>query len=154
MNDHFFAGANMSILYKQISTGLFLLVTMLLSACQTVESNHPPDNAKDVLFAQQLWEVMKDNRLVGNQAITLQPFFGGAKPHGMILEIYSHQLMMGKHNGFLVLKRNYNGDDVSIENVSKNRSKYLSSITIMYQREDGYDKDNLRAPLLILCCAD
>jgi hypothetical protein len=95
------------------------------------------------MFAHQLWRAMEENHLVGKQAIPLQPFFGGAKPHGMILEVYSHRLKVGKHDGFLVLKRNYNGDDVSVENVSRNRAKYLSSITIMYQREAGYDEDNL-----------
>ena len=130
-------------LYKNIYSIIFLLAITLLSACQSSVSTVPSDNAKDVLFAQQLWKVMEGKHLVGHQAIPLKPFFGGAKPHGMILEIYSHQLMMGKHNGFLILKRNYNGDDVSVENVSRNRAKYLSSITIMYQREAGYDEDNL-----------
>jgi len=133
----------MTPLYKNLRTSFFLVIVMLISACQSSVTPRPPANSEDVMFAHQLWKVMAKNHLVGKQAIPLQPFFGGAKPHGMILEVYSHQLVMGKHNGFLVLKRNYNGEDVSIENVSRNRAKYLSSITVMYQREAGYDEDNL-----------
>ncbi|VAW57678.1 hypothetical protein MNBD_GAMMA07-1101 [hydrothermal vent metagenome] len=116
---------------------------MLLSACQSSVTAPPLNNSDDILYAQKLWNVMQKNHLVGEQAMLLQPFFGGAKPHGMILEVYSHLLTVANHKGFLVLKRNYNGDGVSVENVSKNRAKYLSSITIMYQREAGYDEDNL-----------
>jgi len=47
------------------------------------------------------------------------------------------------HSGFLVLKRNYNGKGVSIATVRQNRKKHLTSITVMYQREPGYDEDNL-----------
>jgi len=121
-----------------------LITTMLLSACQEgMKNNHMTRNNDDILYAHQLWKVMENNQLVGTQAKPLEPFFGGAKPHGMILEIHSNSLKVRQHSGFLVLKRNYNGEGVSVDNVSKNRSKYLSSITIMYQRESGYDEDNL-----------
>jgi len=133
----------MQPLYKFLRTIFFLSVAALINACQSSVIPHPPATYEDIVFAHQLWQSMTENKLVGKQAIPLKPFFGGAKPHGRILEIYSHQLKVGKHYGFLVLKRNYNGNDVSIKNVSKNRIKYLSSITIMYQRETGYDEDNL-----------
>jgi len=133
----------MQALYKILRTTFFLAAAVLINACQSSVTSHSPATSEDIIFAHQLWKVMAENNLVGKQAIPLKPFFGGAKPHGMILEIYSHQLKVGKHYGFLILKRNYNGDGVSIGSVSKNRIKYLSSITIMYQREAGYDEDNL-----------
>lgn len=136
-------GITMKPRYIIIRTGCILIITLLFSACQGTTKIHSPADTQDILFAHQLWKVMEKNQLVGIHAIPLQPFFGGAKPHGMILEIYSHRLKVAEHDGFLVLKRNYNGEGVSVENVSKNRSKYLSSITIMYQREPGYDEDNL-----------
>lgn len=115
----------------------------MLAACSVPERPRPFAGDRDIEFAEKLWAVMEKNRLAGPKAVALKPFFGGAKPHGMILEIYSHQLTVGQHKGFLVLKRNYNGKDVSVENVSNNRSRYLTSITVMYQREPGYDSDNL-----------
>jgi len=129
--------------YIIIRTGCLLIATLLFSACQSTKNIPSPADTGDVLFAHQLWKVMEKNQLVGDHAMPLQPFFGGAKPHGMILEIYSNPLKVAEHDGFLVLKRNYNGEGVSVENVSKNRRKYLSSITIMYQREPGYDEQNL-----------
>lgn len=124
-------------------TGIILLLLMPISSCQTSTDNTLLSYTEDVLYAQQLWQAMAKQNLVGEQAIALKPFFGGAKPHGMILEIYSRAFKMGDYTGFLVLKRNYNGEGVSIESVSKNRKKYLSAITIMFQREAGYDNDNL-----------
>ena len=133
----------MKSLYRLYRTGLFVFAATLVTACQGVPDSNLTSTGEDALFAQQLWDVMEGKRLVGRQAKQLDPFFGGAKPHGMILEILSQPMKKGQHSGFLVLKRNYNGDDVSVENVRKNRRKYLSSITVMYQREAGYDEDNL-----------
>jgi len=120
---------------------IFLLV--FTASCQTSAGKTDKSNHDDVNFAQKLWRSMEKKNLVGHQAIPLEPFFGGAKPHGMILEVYSNMLAVGDHTGFLVLKRNYDGVGVSVERVRKARTKYLSSITIMYQREPGYDDENL-----------
>ena len=85
---------------------------------------------------------MKKQRLVGPQARKLMPFLGAAPPHGWILELASQILNVGQHRGFLVVKKNYNGDNLRVEDVEENRAKYLASITVMYQREAGYDIDN------------
>jgi len=114
-----------------------------MTACQSNPQPRAFSGSADVLFAHQLWQAMEAKHLVGKQSIPLTPFFGGAKPHGMILEIYHHKLTVGNHKGFLILKRNYNGKGVSVKTVSRNRKKYLTSITIMYKREAGYDEANL-----------
>ncbi len=85
---------------------------------------------------------MEDDRLVGDKGRELEPFFGGAKPHGMILELVYRNIQVNNHDGLIVVKKNYDGIDVTVESVRDNRSKYLSSITIMFQRESGYDNDN------------
>ena len=102
----------------------------------------PMGTESDIAYAEELWLVMEAEALVGDNADPLEPFFGGALPHGMILEIASRDLTIEDHTGFLVIKKNYNGADVSVENVTKDRSKFLSSITVMYRREEGYDSDN------------
>ena len=107
------------------------------------QAGEPPmGTAADVAYAHVLWRTLAVAGLVGPQARPLKPFFGGAKPHGMILEVSYRDLLVGAHTGFLVLKRNYNGEDVSVENVTRDRARYLTSITVMYRREKGYDPDN------------
>ncbi len=102
----------------------------------------PMGTTIDVAYAARLWRVMTAARLVGVNASPLKPFFGGAKPHGMILEIGYKNIQVDDHTGFVVVKKNYDGEGVSEAAVARNRAKYLSSITVMFQREAGYDEDN------------
>jgi hypothetical protein len=97
---------------------------------------------EDITYAGKIWSTMEIERLVGENEARLKPFFGGAKPHGMVLELVYKNITVNNHDGFIVVKKNYDGMDVTVESVKNNRAKYLSSITIMYQRESGYDKDN------------
>jgi len=122
---------------------VLIFLSIFIISCHTSIAEKNRSNKSEVTFSKQLWKSMEEKNLVGDQAIPLKPFFGGAKPHGMVLEIYSNMLKVGDHAGFLVLKRNYDGVGVSVKNVRNDRKKYLSSITIMYQREPGYDEDNL-----------
>ena len=102
----------------------------------------PMGTPADVAYAGDLWRALVAVQLAGKRARPLKPFFGGARPHGMILELTYRNLRVGEHAGFLILKRNYNGEDVSVENVARDRARYLGSITVMYRREKGYDPDN------------
>lgn len=122
---------------------IFILLNII--SCQIdrpTKPNLPMGLADDVIYAQKLWATMVREKLVGKDAHPLKPFFGGAKPHGMILEIAHQTITLGNHSGFIVVKKNYDGKEVSVENVESNRSKFLSSIAVMFQREPGYDKDN------------
>jgi len=98
--------------------------------------------SEDITYAELIWNEMKIERLVGKNEVELKPFFGGAKPHGMVLELAYQNIAVNDHDGFIVVKKNYDGVDVTVASVTLNRPKYLSSITIMYQGESGYDKDN------------
>jgi hypothetical protein len=129
-----------------ILTGLLFFI--LLASCVTREILDAGENApsfgtdEDVIYAEKIWSVMEHDRLVGDEGRELEPFFGGAKPHGMILELVYRNIQVNSHDGLIVVKKNYDGIGVTVESVKGNRSKYLSSITIMYQRESGYDNDN------------
>jgi len=102
----------------------------------------PMGTHADVAYARKLWDALTSVALTGPRARPLKPFFGGAKPHGMILELTHRDLTVGGHSGFLVLKRNYNGPGVSVAKVAADRARFLSSITVMYRREKGYDPEN------------
>ena len=98
--------------------------------------------ADDVAFATALWQAMVAARLVGPDEKKLEPFYGGAKPHGMILELAYQDLEVDGHTGFIVVKKNYDGPSVSEETVARSRARYLSSINVMFKRKVGYDPDN------------
>ena len=103
----------------------------------------PMGTAEDITYAKQLWNTMKVEKLVGSNATKTKPFIGAARPHGWILELLYQNISVGTHTGFIVVKKNYNGSGVSVDTVEADRARYLSSITIMVQREAGYDEDNL-----------
>lgn len=98
--------------------------------------------ADDVTYAATLWRAMVTARLVGPDEKKQEPFFGGAKPHGEILEIAYQNLEVDGHTGFIVVKKNYDGAGVSEEAVARDRASFLTSITVMFEREAGYDPDN------------
>jgi hypothetical protein len=127
----------------------FLFVILL---CSCVVNGNPSSNSRedvptfgtneDIDYAEKIWNIMEVERLAGENEVKLEPFFGGAPPHGMVLELVYRNIFVNNHDGFIVVKKNYDGVDATVESVTRNRSKYLSSITIMYQRESGYDKEN------------
>jgi len=132
-----------------------LLTAVLLVGCQNsqpstsnaqekplITENSPYGTANDIAYATHLWKAMSEAKMVGPDAKESEPFFGGARPHGMILELTSDNVKVDRHVGFAVVKKNYNGEGVSVDAVKRNRQQYLSSITVMYQREPHYDDDN------------
>ena len=93
----------------------------------------PFGNMDDVSYAKNLWnklEVMGYNSKPSK-------LYTGSPPHGKVREV-----LEGKIDGnLIVLKRNYGGKGVSIDNVSSNRAKYLKAITVMAKRP-GYDPED------------
>ena len=117
-----------------------LLTTLLLSCTRLMHS--PAGTPGDIAYAQQLWTVLAQEQMVGKHAKLLQPFIGAARPHGAVLEVDSRMITVAGHNGFVIVKKNYRGNQLSVDDVIKDRAKYLSSISVMFQREAGYDRDN------------
>lgn len=98
---------------------------------------NPPDTAD----AKQLWKAMVAAKLVGERAFLSTPY-KGIFPHGDFLDTVDGFLTVGKHTGRLIIKRNYGGEGVTREMVSDRPYKYLKAVTVMYQREQGYDSEN------------
>lgn len=115
-------------------------------ACQGIMGRMetmPMGSTEDIAYANRLWSALETERLAGPNAKNAKPFVGAARPHGWILELLHQNITVGSHTGYVVVKRNYDGPDVSVATVEKDRARYLSSVTIMFQREAGYDEDNL-----------
>lgn len=121
---------------KRLTLGALVAGTMLISGCSTMKMmvDRPFGNSVDVAESEVLWKQLQADGY--NTAEST--LFEGNTPHGKIVEA-----LEGKINGKTVLvKRNYNGDDITIDKVKENRSKYLSAITVMQKREAGYDEEN------------
>jgi len=101
----------------------------------------PFGGESDMAYAADLWAVMDEMSLVGDGMIRSFPYEGIA-PHGMMLETFYANATVGGHTGKLVVKRNYGPEGVEIDQVLAEPEKHLGAITVMYQREDGYDADN------------
>jgi len=127
---------------SRLRAGLVLSLIILCSSCQGFTSagaDQPAGSPADVSYARRLWAAMEAEKMVGAQARHLEPFIGAARPHGWILEIDHRNIVVDGHTGFLVMKNNYNGTDLTVAQVEADRARYLSSVTVMYQREAGYD---------------
>ena len=115
-------------------------ITLMVSCTSLV--NRPAGTADDIAYAGQLWSVLEQEHMVGRQARALKPFIGAARPHGWVLEVESGTVNVAGHNGFVVVKKNYEGSHISVEDVERDRAKYLVSISVMFKREAGYDPED------------
>lgn len=67
--------------------------------------------------------------------------FVGNRPHGSIQESIATEAIIDGHKGRLIVKQNYGGEGkLTPEDVYKaGENEYLEAVTIMFQRESGYD---------------
>ena len=66
----------------------------------------------------------------------------GGSPHGKWVRLYSTWVKVKGKSHPIIVKDNYGGRGVTVERVKKDRKKWLKAVTIMLQRQPGYDKDN------------
>ncbi|WP_233252598.1 hypothetical protein [Maritimibacter sp. 55A14] len=111
-----------------------------LSAASTLHAQSAGTEA-DIADAQSVWNAMTEAGLAGPGAIMTLPY-DGTEPHGMQLETFFSEATADGHSGLLVVKRNYGPEGVSAEDVLADPDAHLAAITVMFQREDGYDPDN------------
>ena len=95
----------------------------------------PFGGVSDVAYAKMLWKKIEEK---GLNSIPSNLYIGG-KPHGAVREVLE-AIIDGKR---VIVKRNYGGAGVSLENVAKDRAKYLKAVTVMAKREKGYDPKNM-----------
>lgn len=115
-------------------------LAMTASIVSPVKAQDAPfGDADNVNYAQTLWGLMEEARLVGDDSIKVRPFEGN-EPHGTVQEVLATTITVDGHTGRLIVKRNHASD--SVEAVYDDPIGALDAITIMFKREDGYDADN------------
>ncbi len=93
----------------------------------------------DVSFANSLWTSIQ-----GYENWKLKSdFYPGASPHGAVLRMYYNVVNVNGEPRHVIIKDNYGGEGANPETVAKNPSQYLGAVTIMVQREEGFDPDNM-----------
>ena len=119
-----------------------LIAAMSLSATMGLHAAELPFSGPDsVDYSKDLWAAMTSANLVGANANNPQPY-KGVHPHGAVLTTATSEATVGGHTGKVVVKKNFGGEGVSIDSVASDPAKYLKAVTVMFQREDGYDADN------------
>lgn len=119
----------------------FLAVCAISTRAQdpsAMGGDKPFGGSKDVAFAKQLWKAMD-----GYKHWKLDTgVYKGQSPHGKYVRLYSTWVKVDDRSFPIIVKENYGGRGVSVKAVKKDRKAWLKAITIMLQREEGYDKDN------------
>jgi len=122
-----------------------ILATALFAAAFTplgaIAQDAPFGGEDDIAYAGLLWEVMEDARLVGDNALYGYPY-AGIEPHGFLLETFYEEATVDGHTGTLVVKRNFGPEGVETDTVIGDPDGSLAAVTIMFQREAGYDEEN------------
>ena len=120
----------------------FIAITLFSLLFPFLVNAAPFGNPADVTDAQKVWKASVDAGLVGDGAIVTRPY-KGMPPHGLILELLEKKdVTIDGHKGALVVKKNYGGNGLTIDDVIGSPGKYLKAVTIMFKREAGYDDEN------------
>ncbi|XOV80999.1 MAG: hypothetical protein ACFHVJ_08615 [Aestuariibacter sp.] len=119
--------------------GLMLLFPVAHVVAVTKEAGRPVDDA----YAEKVWRYMIENELVGESRMRTFPFVG-LRPHGSIQDVITTKATIAGHEGRLIVKHNYGAkDDLTVKQVYASEQKEnLEAVTIMFQRETGYDAEN------------
>lgn len=127
--------------------GLFSLVPASAETTDKPETTTQSGMPEDDAYAAKVWEYMVANKLVGDNRIRSYTF-EGTRPHGSIQDVVIiQQADIDGHTGRLIVKHNYGSKDEEKKLTPKevykgSQAENLEAVTIMFQREAGYDPDN------------
>jgi len=99
----------------------------------------PFGGKEDVAFANDLWKAMKD---YSDKWLMKSDFRIGLSPHGDFIRLYYNVVNMNSKPYHVIVKDNFGGEGATMESVSESPSKYLVAVTVMVQREKGYDTED------------
>ncbi len=98
----------------------------------------PFGEQEDIDFAGAVWKAMDGYGMWKMQS----DVYPGGTPHGMFVKLYYNMVTIDGTPYHIIVKDNFGGEGVDLEMVSADPAAYLMAITIMVQREAGYDADN------------
>ena len=120
-----------------------VVAVLAMSASVSLAQDMMFGGEEDMAYAADIWKIMVELDLAGPDSMQIRAYpFEGTDPHGMMLETFYTSTMIGGHTGALIIKRNYGPEGVTVDQVMNEPAKHLRAITVMFQRELGYDADN------------
>ncbi|HER34938.1 MAG TPA: hypothetical protein ENO19_05680 [Halothiobacillaceae bacterium] len=125
-------------------SGLAVAGEASVSDDSRLETEPPFGGPMNIEYAKVLWDRLKSNQLVGPESIRSYPYKGN-HPHGQALEYLETMITIDDHEGVVMVKKNYAGEgdiDAIKAEVLNEREKHLASVTVMFQRQEGYDPDH------------
>ncbi len=91
----------------------------------------------DVTFAETLWAGMEGYR----DWPLSSGVYEGASPHGAFLRMHYNMVLVDGVPYHVIIKDNFAGEGATIEGVEAAPMEHLAAVTVMVQREAGYDED-------------
>ena len=118
------------------------LISLFFVSLNLSSAEPPFSGPDDIAFAERLWQALESNRLIGANRFKSMPY-KTPPPHGHHVETIDGTIKIDDREGIVIVKQNFgkNGEE-SRQEIAENPDDYLTSITVMFKREDGYDEDN------------
>ena len=117
---------------------LVAVMTLAMTPAAQAQDAPPFGDPDNVAYAAQVWAQMDGYR---HWKMTT-PVYKGQSPHGAYLRLYSSFVTVDGAARPIIVKENYGGRGVTAEAATSDPDTWLKAVTIMLQRETGYDADN------------
>lgn len=118
------------------------LASLVICWLNTALAEPPFSGPEDVAFAGMLWDALEKNRLIGPGRFQAMPY-KTPPPHGHFVESIDGRISVDGREGVVIVKKNFGKTkEETRQQIADNPDKYMTSITVMFKREEGYDSDN------------
>ncbi len=125
-------------LTRAMPLGIAIVLAAGFAHVHCAQQNMPFGGQEDVAFAQELWNAMGDYSAWALQS----DVYPGQSPHGQVLRMYYNYVHVQGEPYHVIVKDNFGGEGASVETVAQAPGEYLAAVTVMLQRETGYDAPN------------
>ena len=127
-----------AVILGAFSTIILTVFALSIFSQSAGEKEMPFGGKEDVEFANKLWKAIK-----GYEKWPMKSdFYPGMSPHGQFLRLCYNLVNVNGKTYHVIVKDNFGGEGAALDTVSKYPEKYLAAVTVMVQREAGYDSDN------------
>jgi hypothetical protein len=119
---------------------LLALAPLILAGAS--QAAPPFSGPEDVAFAESLWKAMGKFHMVGPNRFQSMPY-QTPPPHGHMVEVLEGNINVDGRKALVIVKKNFGKTKKETrQEIADNPDAFMTSITVMFKREAGYDEDN------------